>query len=242
MATMSIRKTMATKWTMSVDLVCGALWNTRRQSQLESEPCEAGRSNPSRQRAFTRLRTEREARRGKDVPNVDGQTSDRCWCAEDAGQVQRWVSSVREHAGNKHAQSSDDDGGFGSDRHESRRLHSQNRDVLELGEHIEELLDVFDFTSQLDVWRVCRKIKRWDSTVFEQSHEHVMFLFSNAMPKLGASGPFARKIMYVDASRVCWADATVGVAVESLPEEQAKSFYHNWQKLRRNVLPMQSDG
>ena len=39
----------------------GALRITRRQSQLESEPCEAGRNNPSRRHASTRLRME-EAR------------------------------------------------------------------------------------------------------------------------------------------------------------------------------------
>ena len=38
----------------------GALWITRRPSQLESEPCEAGRNNPSRRRVFTRLKTDRE--------------------------------------------------------------------------------------------------------------------------------------------------------------------------------------
>ena len=36
----------------------GALRITRRQSQLESEPCEAGRNNPSRRHASTRLRME----------------------------------------------------------------------------------------------------------------------------------------------------------------------------------------
>ena len=39
----------------------GALRITRRPSQLESEPCEAGRNNPSRRHASTRLKTE-EAR------------------------------------------------------------------------------------------------------------------------------------------------------------------------------------
>ena len=55
----------------------------------------------------TRLKTEREARQGKELPNV-GQNSDRCWSAEDAGQVQRWVSLVRERADGKYVQSSDD--------------------------------------------------------------------------------------------------------------------------------------
>ena len=48
------------KWTISIDLVCGgALWITRRRSQLESEPCEAVRNDPSRQHVPTMWRTKR---------------------------------------------------------------------------------------------------------------------------------------------------------------------------------------
>ena len=64
---------------------------TRLQSQLESEPSEGGRINPSRRRAFTRLKTAKEAKQSKELPDAGEQTSDRCWCAEDAGQVQ-WHS------------------------------------------------------------------------------------------------------------------------------------------------------
>ena len=87
----------------------GAPRITRRQSQLESQPCASVRNNPSRRHAFTRLRTEREAWEGEELSDV-GQNPDRCSFAEDAGRVQRWVCLVRERPDGKYVQSSDDGG------------------------------------------------------------------------------------------------------------------------------------
>ena len=101
----------------------GVLWISRRQSQLESEPLEAVRSNPSRRHGSTRSRMEREAR----------QTSGRSWCAEGADQTQGSISSLLEKAGGRHAQSSD--GGIGGDGF----VHSSK--------HFRVMLDVFDSTS-----------------------------------------------------------------------------------------------
>ena len=131
----------------------GAPWITRRQSQLESEPCEPGRNNASRRRAFTRLKTEREARQGKELPHAGGQTSDRCWCVEDAGQVQGRISLVRERAIGKHVQNADD--GVASDE----RVIMGVFDSI-IAERIDpKLLNVcreveLDFVSQFDESRV----------------------------------------------------------------------------------------
>ena len=74
MGTMSTKGIVATEWIMSIDLVGGALLITRRQSQLGSEPCEAGRNNPSKRRAFTRLKTEREKpAEAKNCPTLVGE-------------------------------------------------------------------------------------------------------------------------------------------------------------------------
>ena len=63
MTIMSIKKTMTTKWIMSVDLVW---WNTVKHATTVSvEPCEAGRNNPSRRHASIRLRTTIEVRQDK---------------------------------------------------------------------------------------------------------------------------------------------------------------------------------
>ena len=84
------------------------------------------------------------------------QTSGRTWCAEGAGQTQRWVSSVREHAEGRYAQTSA--GCIGGERHKSQCAHSQELDVLEFDEYTEELLEVsrqveLDFMSRLGVHR-----------------------------------------------------------------------------------------
>ena len=108
--------------------------------------------------------------------------------------------------------------------------------------------------------RLCGKeLKRWDPTMpgtFASMGppECVMFLFSKAlMWKPGANGPSARKIMFLDASRVpCQADATSEMAIELPPEERVqgenivgevlKSLYetrkaaHNWKKKWQSVL------
>ena len=78
--------------------------------------------------------------------------------------------------------------------------------------------------------RLCGKeLKRWDPTMpgtFASMglFECVMFLFSKAlMWKPGASGPSARKIMFLDASIAhCQADATSEMAIELPPEGQVK--------------------
>ena len=67
---------------MSIHLVGGALWITRRRSQLESELCEVVRNNPSRQHVPTRSRTERDARHGKELPAAGGQNVDKCGYVE----------------------------------------------------------------------------------------------------------------------------------------------------------------
>ena len=103
----------------------GALWITRRRSQLESEPCEAVRNNPSRQHVPTMWRTERDARQGKELPDAGGQSFDRCWCVEG------------EHAISRRVQSSD---GRIRKRNGSRRFHS-----LKL---LRAMMDVFDSISE----------------------------------------------------------------------------------------------
>ena len=78
--------------------------------------------------------------------------------------------------------------------------------------------------------RLCGKeLKRWAPTIpgtFASMGplECVILLFSKAlMRKPGASGPLARKIMFLDASRAhCQADATSEMAIELPPEEQVK--------------------
>ena len=78
--------------------------------------------------------------------------------------------------------------------------------------------------------RLCRKeLKRWAPTIpgtFASMGplECVILLFSKAlMWKPGASGPSARKITFLGASRAhCQADATSEMAIELPPEEQAK--------------------
>ena len=94
------------------------------------------------------------------------------------------------------------------------------------------------------------ELERWDVTpgTFASMGplERVMFLFTKAlMWKPGASGPSARKIMFLDASRAhCQADATREMAIELQPDvkvkgqdlvgELLKSLYgvtkaaHNW--------------
>ena len=75
--------------------------------------------------------------------------------------------------------------------------------------------------------RLCAEVlKRWDPTMpgsFASMGplECVMFLFSKAlMWKLGTSGPSARKIIFLDASRAhCQADATSEMGIELPPEE-----------------------
>ena len=134
----------------------------RRQSQLESEPCEAGRSNPSRRQGATGSRTEREARQGNEL------LASSSWCAEGAGQTQRWVSSVREHAEGRYAQTSA--GCIGGERHRSQCAHSYEFDVLEFDEYTEELLEVsrqveLDFMSRLGVHRKRPRTRATDSGI-----------------------------------------------------------------------------
>ena len=73
------------------------------------------------------------------------------------------------------------------------------------------------------------ELERWDPTMpgtFASMgpFECVMFLFSKALTwKPGASGPSARKILFLDASRAhCQADATSEMAIELPPEERVK--------------------
>ena len=108
--------------------------------------------------------------------------------------------------------------------------------------------------------RLCGKeLERWDPTmpgtfVSMGPLECVMFLVSKALIwNFGVSGPSARKIMFLDASRAhCQADATSEMAIELPAEEQVKgedlvgellkSLYettkaaHKWEKKWQSVL------
>ena len=102
------------------NLFGGVLWITRRQSQRESEPCEARRCNPSRQHGFT--------------------GSGRAEIVKGADQTQGWVSSSDEHADGRDAQRSDSY--IGGERCGSRCVHFQKPDVLKLDGPTEDLLEV----------------------------------------------------------------------------------------------------
>ena len=73
------------------NLFGGVVWITRRQSQLESEPCEAVRSNPSRQHGSTRATGSGHAKIEKS-----------------GDQTQRWISSSHERPDDRDAQRSDE--------------------------------------------------------------------------------------------------------------------------------------
>ena len=88
----------------------GVLWITRRQAQLESEPCEAVRCNPSRQHGST--------------------GSGRAEIVKGEDQTQGWVSSSDEHADGRDAQRSDSC--IRGERCGSRCVHFQKPDVLKL--------------------------------------------------------------------------------------------------------------
>ena len=112
---------------------------------------------------------------GKEVPDADGQTSDGCLCEEDEGQVQGWISLVREGADDKHVQIAD--GGVASDERvmmdvfDSTNGDPKSSEVVERAEK-----SGVRFVSQLDDSRMdqkqpeyrrklCREHTRWGSTV-----------------------------------------------------------------------------
>ena len=146
------------------------LWNTRRQSQLESEPCEAVRST-----------------RGGADPN-QGWTYSPCECADgkDAQKFDGCVGGERCEPRFVHFQ-------------ETNAMTHLDTGKVELG-FMSWLDVNDEDVKQLEYrTRLCRKeIKLWDSTGLERFHEHVMFFFTAMTWRSGVSRSLARKIMSSD--------------------------------------------
>ena len=229
----------------------GALWITRRRSQLESEPCEAVRNNPSGQHVPTMWRTERDARQGRELPAAGGQTFDRCWCVEG------------EHAISRRVQSSD---GRIRKRNGSRRVHS-----LKL---LRVVMDVFDSTSESCLDPKLREQRGDQAAVvsieMSQGRDRAIgsdnarnvtnsnglidakVIFFETMVKLGTSGSstWMQPRTSMTTGDHHWVGTMIEMAIELLSEKQVRSDFkigelyrkimHGWEKERKDAPILES--